>query len=294
MNQNEQIVELIAAGNTLLGQKQLFALPPSATPAADEPLIALNRALLTPPDEANAERVQQAKEEHLARLPTARGAALALLQFNLGCIALYQDEVQEAQTRFGEVVKLDPDHRYARHNLAYTCELMADLSEARANYARIVHRPDDLALSRLNLALVRGEEGDASGCADGLRALHRRDPGNMGVLLYLCRALLANKTQADAQEVVDLLRPGKEWAEFLDLCECRAYALYVLGETEAAESAFRELLAAGEESLFARLGLIKALAAQGNFPALKEELERYQALNPPENLSAVLALARSL
>lgn len=212
MNQNERIVELIAAGNTLLGQKQLFALPPAGDSAADDALAALNRALLTPPDDEHGALVQRAKEAHLDLLPTARGAALALLQFNLGCFALYQDDVQEAQMRFGEVVKLDPDNRYALHNLAYTFELMAELTEARNHYERSAGGPQALALSRLNRALVRGEEGDASGCAADLRALHRQDPGNMGLLLYLCRALLASKTAEGAREVVDLLKPGREWS----------------------------------------------------------------------------------
>ncbi len=294
MSQNEQILDLITAGDTLLGQKRLFAPTPSGDTAADHALAALNRALLTAPSEAHAELVQQAKDEHLALLPSAYGSELALLHFNLGCFALYQDDVQEAQARFSEVLKLDPDNRYAAHNLAYTCELMAELPDARARYERIAGGPQALALSRLNQALVRGEEGDAQGSVAALRALYGQDPRNMGLLLYLCRALLAGKTREGAQEVVELLKGRKEWAEFLDLCECRAYALHVLGRTDEAEGAFRELLAASADSLFARLGLIKTLAARGDFQALKQELERYQDLNPPENLAPVLALARAV
>jgi hypothetical protein len=54
------------------------------------------------------------------------------------------------------------------------------------------------------------------------------------------------------------------------------------------------LLTASPESLFSRLGLIKTLAVRGNFAELKQELERYASLNPPEDLSAVLALARAI
>jgi len=124
--------------------------------------------------------------------------------------------------------------------------------------------------------------------------LYQSGPHNMGLLLYLCRELLAGKTKEGAQEVVDLLDRRKEWLEFLDLWECRAYALYLLNQTNEAESAFRELLTASPESLFARLGLIKSLAARGSFNELKQELERYASLNPPEDLGAVLALARGL
>lgn len=127
-----------------------------------------------------------------------------------------------------------------------------------------------------------------------VRALYRKDPANMGLLLYLCRALLANGNKEGAKEVVDLLDHSKDWLEFLDLWECRAYALYLLGQTNEAESAFRELLTASPDSLFARLGLIKTLAVRGSFHELKQELERYESMNPPEELQAVMTLARSL
>jgi tetratricopeptide (TPR) repeat protein len=294
MTKNDPILELIAAGNTLQGQKQLFALPVLPAATSDDTLIALNRALLSPPSEENAAVVQLAKEDHLTRLGSAAGPEVPVLMYNLGCFALYQDDIQEAQVRFQEVLKLDPGNRYARHNLAYTYELMAELAEARSQYEKVAEGPEGVPLSRLNQALVRAEDGDSQGAVDELRALYLGSPQNMGLLLYLCRALLAGANKEGAKEVVSLLDQRKEWLEFLDLWECRAYALYQLGENNEAESAFRELLTASPESLFSRLGLIKTLAVRGNFAELKQELERYASLNPPEDLSAVLALARAI
>ncbi len=294
MDKNDQIMEQIAAGNTLQGQRELFALPLSPAAGAGDTLAILNRALLAPPSEENSALVQRAKEDHLALLNTSHGPEVALLMYNLGCFALYQDDVQEAQIRFQEVLKLDPDNRFARHNLAYTHELMAELAEARSEYGKVASGAKGLAISRLNLALVRGEDGDSAGCTADLRALYGKDSQNMGLLLYLCRALLVTGKKDGAQEVVDLLDRRREWLEYLDLWECRAYALYLLGQTHEAESAFRELLTASPESLFARLGLIKVLASRGSFQELKQELERYESLNPPEQLHGVLALARSI
>lgn len=290
----DPILEGIAAGDTLQAQKQLFALQAGAAASATESLVALNKALLEPPSDTNAALVQRAKDEHLARLGTAHGPDLALLLYNLGCFALYQDDIQEAQVRFQEVLKLDPGNLNARHNLAYTYELMAELAEARSQYEKVAEGPEGLPLSRLNQALVRAEDGDADGAIAELSELYQEDPRNMGRLLYLCRALLGHGPKEHAREVIDLLNRRKEWREFLDLWECRAFALFQVGETGEAESAFRELLTASPESLFARLGLIKSLSARASFNDLKQELERYAALNPPEDLSAVLALARSV
>jgi tetratricopeptide (TPR) repeat protein len=290
----EPILELMVAGNTLQAQKQLFALPaePSSSPA--EALVVLNKALLAPAAVESAAIVQRAKDEHLARLSTAHGQDLPILIYNLGCFALYQDDIQEAQVRFQEVLKLDPGNRNARHNLAYTFELMAELAEARSQYEKVAEGPEGLPLSRLNQALVRAEDGDAQGAIAELRTLYQESPQNMGVLLYLCRTLLVHGGREHAQEVVDLLSRRKEWMDFLDLWECRAYALYLLDETHEAESAFRELLTASPENLFARLGLIKTLSARGSFSELKQELELYASLNPPEDLSSVLNLARAI
>lgn len=294
MGANDQILEQIAAGNTLQGQRLLFSASATNTAGKEGALAALNRALLGPAGEENAAYVQKMKEEHEALLGAAKGPEVAVLMYNLGCFALYQDDIQEAQLRFQEVLKLQPDHAYARHNLAYTYELMAELAEARTQYERVASGPKGLPLSRLNQALARSEDGDIEGSVGDLRALYRKDPANMGLLLYLCRALLVGGSKEGAKEAIDLLDRSKEWLEYLDLWECRAYALYVLGQIHEAESAFRELLTTSPESLFARLGLIKTLAARGSFLELKQELERYESLNPPEHLHSVVTLARSI
>jgi tetratricopeptide (TPR) repeat protein len=294
MANHDPILELIATGNTLQGQKELFARQNAPADSPEDRVMALNRALLIPPSEENAAIVQLAKEDHLARLSTAQDVALPVLMYNLGCFALYQDDIQEAQVRFQEVLKLDPANRYARHNLAYTYELMAELAEARSQYEKVAEGPEGLPLSRLNQALVRAEDGDYEGAIAELRRLYQSGPHNMGLLLYLCRALLVHRTEEGAQEVINLLDRRKEWRDFLDLVECRAYALYLLKQTHDAESAFREVLTSDPENLFARLGLIKSLAERGDFNDLKQELERYASLNPPEELSSVLNLARSL
>lgn len=160
MGISEQVMEQMAAGNTLQGQRLLFAAPATEPGGKDGAVAILNRALLSPPSEENSALVQRMKEEHETLLGSAKGPDVAVLMYNLGCFALYQDDIQEAQLRFQEVLRLQPDHAYARHNLAYTYELMAELAEARTQYDRVASGPKGLVLSKLNQALVRGEDGD--------------------------------------------------------------------------------------------------------------------------------------
>jgi predicted Zn-dependent protease len=290
MSADDPILRLICRGDTLEGLRQLLAARQDGESGARR----LNRALYGPSSAANRDRIEQERRSHLARLPAAQGAERALLLHNLGCLALYQDEVLEARERFQEVLSLQPEHRFARHNLAYAEELLAEYDQAQEQYDRVLQQDPGFALSRLNRALLRVQTGDvAAGVAD-LRAMHENDPDNMGILLYLCRALLTTGNPHDAQAVLDVLEAGSGWVQFLDLRECRSYALFVQGRQEEAEAAFRDLIAAMPGNLFSRLGLIKTLAAQGRFGNLAAELEAYEALQPPESVQALIDETRAL
>ncbi|HUJ76465.1 MAG TPA: tetratricopeptide repeat protein [bacterium] len=286
MLDNAEMLRLIAAGNTLEGQRRLFSAPPDP----EDLLLSLNRALLSVPSEESNTFLQQAQYGHEALLPRGHNQDQPLILYNLGCLALYQDDVQEAKRRFQHVLDLEPDNRYARHNLGYAHELMADMVEARREYERVVLEDPDLTLTRLNLALLLAQEGRPEASISALRLLHQQNRDNMGILLYLCRSLLARGIPEHTNEALELLENHPQWKEFLDLWECRAYAQYLAGLYEAAEGSFRELLSHSPENLFAHMGLIKVLAARGDIPALRQALEAYQALNPTLSLAEALDL----
>ncbi len=290
MATTDSALELMAKGDTLEGQKRLF----SGALAQDDPLTRLNRCLYGTGREEGHDPIEDEQERLLERLPQTRGAAQAVLLYNLGCIALHGDDILDAKQRFAEVLKLDSGNRFARHNLAYANELLAEYEPAKAQYSAVLEQDPGFVLSRMNLALLRLQLGEVERGLEELRALRQQHPRNMGVLLYLCRSLLAGGARDDAQAVLDLLERRRDWEEYLDLRECHAFALYLLDKGAAAESAFRGLVEANGDNLFARLGLIKVLASRGNFQELGEQLERYQALHPPESVQPILDDVRAL
>lgn len=285
MNDNDTILEQIIRGDTLEAINRLYARPDSE----DDATMALNRVLYGPPTHEALERVRAEEERHLERLGQSDDAEQADLLYNLGCFALFQDDVSEARLRFAEALRHRGDHLMARHNLAYALELMAETAEARAEYERVLAANPDSAISQLNLALLDLHEGRYEAGLERLERMHGDDPDNIGLVLYLCRGLLLRGTARDLEGVLDLIDQQPDAERYPDLRECRAYALYLLGEQEAAERAFSELLAENEGNLFARLGLIKVLAAQGNFDALKPHVARYHELNPGEEMAGLLA-----
>jgi tetratricopeptide (TPR) repeat protein len=289
MGISDSALETMANGDTLEGQKRLF----SGEPAPTDMLTRLNRCLYGAAEQ-NPDLIEDEQERLLEQLPKTRSTAQAVLLYNLGCIALFNDDIQDARQRFAEVMKLEPHNRFSRHNLAYANELLAEYDQAKAHYNAVLAQDPGMILSRMNLALLRLQLGEVDSGLDDLRQLHQEFPRNMGVLLYLCRSLLASGARDDAQAVLELLDRRRDWEEYLDLRECHAFALYVLDKHSEAEAAFRDLVAANGGNLFARLGLIKVLAAQGNFQELRAQLERYQELNPPQSVQSILDDVRAL
>jgi tetratricopeptide (TPR) repeat protein len=285
-SENDRLLELIARGDTLQALELLFA---ESAPAGAR--LAMNRALYGPAGEDHEERIRAAEQQQRTALSALSGAQQAAAHFNLGCFALAQDDVLEARLRFAEVLELEPGHLMARHNLAYAHELLAESDEARREYEAVLEQNPDCVLTRLNLAQLALSEGDYEAGLEDLEALHAAEPGNMGVLLYLCRGLLLRGSAEDLERVLALLGESAGAGHYVDLQECRAYALYQQADLDAAEAAFRELLDANGDNLFALTGMMKVLGQRGDLKGLRPYAERCQAVSPSE---ATAALVRDL
>jgi len=283
MSDCERALRYIESGNMLEGLATLFG-----SEEGDDRRVALNRALYAPPHEDTVAAVREAQEAHTAALPHATGHERTAILYNLGCFALYSEDVLGAKLRFGEVLEQEPDFAPARHNLGYTHELMADTEEAQAAYREVLQRRPDFTLSRVNLGLLLIAEGDTEGGLEELRQVVEAEPGNMGAPLYLCRALLTRGTEMDADAVLDLFAARDGWDLYADLKECHAYALYRKGDLDSAETAFRSLLADDEHNLFARMGLMKVLAQQQAFPELLRHAEQYQQQTGDPNVAGIV------
>lgn len=280
-NDNDRLLALIATGDTLQAIHQLQA------EAGDE-ATALNRALYTPMGEEDAERVRAADQQSREALRNAQGDDLDTALYTLGCLALAQDDIVEARLRFAEVLERNPGHVMARHNLAYAHELLAETDEARREYEAVLAQNGDCTLTRLNLAQLLMQEGDTGTALADMDALNSRNPANMGVLLYFARGLLQRGRPEDVERALELVEMTPDALDFLELQECRAYALLRLERLDEAEQAFGELLAADEHNTFAITGMLKVLAERADFASMRPYAERLAALLPGESVSSLL------
>ncbi len=282
--ENDRLLDLIGKGDTLQALNLLYK-----ESGHTDARLAVNRALYGASGDAHDDAIAAALARQQAGLNALdeRGRATAL--YNLGCFALNQDDVVEARIRFAEVLELEPQHLMARHNLAYAHELLAETDDARREYRAVLAQNPACALTRLNLAQLQLQEGDVAGGLAELEALHRTDPDNMGVLLYLCRGLLQRGSEADLRSVLERLEGSADARRYVDLQECRAYALYQLGDLDAAEPAFRALLETSADNLFAISGMIKVLGQRGDYTAMKPYVERRKALDPSDAVAALLS-----
>lgn len=283
MTSNDAFLHQIIQANTLPALNHLF------TEKGDKKdfLIQINKALYSTNEDDKA-FIEEVQAQIHTELAAAEGDQRNTLLYNLGCFSLYQDDIQDAILRFSEALNAEPHNMLAQHNLAYAYELLAEFDKAKLEYERVQAQVANSNLTRLNLALMKIQEGDYDRGLDDLQILHGEEPNNIGVILYLCRGLLQRGTTRDIEEVLEILEHQPEKDKYLDLRECRAYALYILGETDQAETAFNKLLEENEKNLFARMGLIKIMASKNDFDALKEHLLIYQGMNPTDALESLL------
>ncbi|MBI3993151.1 MAG: tetratricopeptide repeat protein [Candidatus Lambdaproteobacteria bacterium] len=282
---NQSVLDQIREGNTLEAMKLLFG----RASAQATGVVAINRALFGTHRPGQTEAIDQAVERHLALLESSSPEQRDTVLYNLGCFALFRDEVLDAHYYFTEAVHARSDHLAARHNLGYTFELMAETDNARREYEAVLAQDPGFVISRVNLAQLDIAEGDVERALETLRELRRGRPTNLGITLYLCRALLQRGTIADAKEVLTLLASTAKWQTYQDLRECRAYAKFLSGDADGAEADFREMLSDEATSLFAVAGLVKICAARKDWDAMQSFAEQYHALNPTEAARRLLA-----
>lgn len=287
--QNDQFLEHIIKGN-ILGGLELLNAGGEGGPL--EPM-ALNRLLYGNVEEEQLEVIREAESSLGGKLSEQDDAEKALSYYNLGCFSLVQDDVVSAKDRFAQAVEFAPRHLMARHNLAYAHELLAETEEARGQYQIIRRQMPDCAITRLNLAQLSLQEGDTDAALEELQGLYDQDTGNMGLLLFFCRALLIRAEAEDVEKANQLLGVIPGLKQYPDLHECLAYALYLSGKSDEAEQAFSDLLAENDENLFARLGMIRVLCEKHDFEGVGTHTERYEALNPNEKTRELLELVNS-
>ena len=282
MSANDDFLHKLVQANTLEGINELMTGSGDGDQRFD-----INRALYSD-DEASRELVEQVQSQIFTELSAAEGRQKATLLYNLGCFSLHQDDIQDAILRFSETLSEEPKNMMAQHNLAYAYELSAEYEKAGDEYEKVMAQNPNSNISRLNLALMRIQARDFNGGLEELQELHSEEPNNIGVILYLCRGLIARGAEGDLEEVLEILEHQPDKDKFLDLKECRAFALFQIGRIDEAETAFTSLLEENEQNQFARMGLMKVAALNSDFNGLKEHAMIYQALDPSDDLEKLL------
>lgn len=289
MNEASDFLALQRGGNTFQSLGSLIGRS-----GEGDVRLELNVHLFTPHGQESQHRIQQEAAAQFDRMSEASERELAAISYNLGCFALFQDDIFAAKIRFAEAVRLRPDYSEALHNLAVAHELMADFDEARAELNRALELDPENGLSRLNLALIYREEGDTEEALRLLREQVRAHPGNMGLLYHLCRTLLARRAAEDAREVRELIEESPGWERVTAIRECLGQALLQLGELAEAEQLFREILGEGPPRPFSRIGLIKVLSAQERFVEVLEQAKLAEAEAPSAEMQQIIEMIQAL
>ncbi len=144
-------------------------------------------------------------------------AARAELLFELALVRVRQNRSAEAQSLYGQVIALDPQHWAALYNSGNLLVKEGRLPEAEARYAAARARnPDGIEIAR-NLALVKLLQGRAAESLVLVREGLQVDPGDPALHSTRGRALLAlgrrEEGLASLREAVRLA-PGSGEAHF--------------------------------------------------------------------------------
>jgi tetratricopeptide (TPR) repeat protein len=254
--------------------------------------LAINAILFFPESGDPQGRLPEERARQLDLLADAPDPLRAVLLYNLGCIALYEDDILAAKLRFGEAARLSPGHHPSLHNLAHAHELMADFEDARNELERALNVNPGCALTRINLATVYFSMGEGEQGLATLREVAAAEPENMGAALHLCRGLLDFGGQDGAREVRTVLEQRPGWRQYPELMACGAFACFLTEAWEEAQALFQDLLEQDQDSAFARMGMIKVLAAREDFEQLLPHLERYQQSHPNPSLGHIIEKIR--
>lgn len=273
---NQLILEMISHGNVVEGTAALMAQPML------DSLTILNQVLYAGGRADNPMLVSE-KNRLMDALPNfEHGLDRRDILHNLGCIALFQDEILEAQQYFRQSIEISPDFLPSWHNLAYAHELMADYGTAVNLYQMVLSYDANYLLSRINHSLLLLATDQEAAGLEALRNLEQNFPANKGVRLYLVRALLTQNNPAHWAEAVDLITQMSDYEAWEPFHEALAYAYYRQGNWDMAQTTFANLLDADPENPYALKGMVRVLAELSNLSEAAIYISRYHALNPTD------------
>ena len=120
---------------------------------------------------------------------------------NAGLQAEVQGDYATAQTKFEDLLKVDPSNKFANYNLGYIAQTVTkNNSTAASYYAAAIKTDPQYGPALYNLAIIKTANGDEAGAIELYKRAIAADPTdananlNLGFLLYET----GDKTGADA------------------------------------------------------------------------------------------------
>ena len=218
----------------------------------------------------NAEAQSPAAAPAVAAAPQPAAAPVAAAAPILDAEALIaKSDWKAAQAKLDPWLAAHPADARALFDAGYVADAQNRLDDAAALYRRAVAADPQSFESHLSLGLLLARQGKLEDARPELAAATSLDPGDAGVALKAraWRALARIDRQTDATEASnDLLQALKLSPETPDDTLLAAELANQTGQFEAAETAYRRVLAKDPKSAPANAGLAHLLIARKQYP----------------------------
>lgn len=198
-----------------------------------------------------------------------------------------------AEARLAAYLTAHPEDARALFDAGYVAEALQQDSDAAAFYSRAVKADPNRFEARLGYGLLLARQGKLDEARPELQAATALDPGEAGPELKAraWRALAQIDRRSDpAQASTDLLEALKISPETTRDTLLAAELAEQSGQTDAAEAAYRRVLAKDPKSAEAQAGLAQVLIAKKRYPEAEQLLRSAMQQAPDDpGLNAELA-----
>ena len=205
--------------------------------------------------------------------------------------AIVKADWKSAEAKLTPWLAAHPADAHALFDAGYVADALNHLEDAAALYRRAVEADPNSFESHLSLGLLLARQGNEDDARPELAKATQLDPGDAGLKARAWRALAAIDRKRDSAEASkDLIEALKFSRETPADTLLAANLAEQAGEEEAAETAYRRLLATDPHSIPANAGLAHLLILRKQYPAAETMLRAALELNPDDpTLTAQLA-----
>lgn len=208
---------------------------------------------------------------------------------------IVKSDWKAAETKLAAYLVAHPDDARALFDAGYAADSMNDTEQAAAYYQRAVKADPKSFEAQLSLGLVRARQGKMDEARDALTAATQLDPGEAGAAAKarawraLARIDRPSNPATASNDLLEALKLSPETTEDTLLAAELAEAAH---EPDAAEAAYRRVLAKDANNVQAQSGLAQVLITKKMYPEAEDLARKGLAQSPDDpGLTAELAAA---